>query len=401
MRASRIILLATLLAVALLAACGQSALPARQRPSGSAAGGAQVSDSPPDATPRPLPRFSDWRVAYIGPDGRLRAVTLDGKSTAVGLALPIRGFTGSGVFAAGVSPDGARLAYLSDGLLTIVDTRAGTLRRAYIHSGDSPLSWSPDGRWLALNEAGRVMRVSGADLSQTLMPPPAPSAASALAVSGPDGWLDATHVGVTYLPGSSDSRTSYQSLDLASGALRPIATVAANQGATFSAQPGGASTLFWTARYRGDPYVAQAALIDNVTGAQTPLPAITAALSNYGFLALLWRPNSTQALAVTMYRTQSGLLYFLLDSAHDTATQITLPAYPEAWTPDGTALLLAASAQQPIAEDAPGFTDTGALGSGPYTLSIAPLAATGAPGPSTMLTTRAMTIPTLGFVRTA
>lgn len=391
--------LVLLLTLALLAACARGAPATSQRPSSGAAGGSQVSAPPPDASPRPLPKFSDWRVASIGPDGRLRAISLDGKLTSVGGALPVTGFTGGGVFAAGTAPNGALLAYLSDGLLTIVDTRTGALRRAYIHSGDSPLSWSPDGRYLALNEAGSVLRVSVADFTRATMPPPS-GALPRLTVSGPDGWLDATHVGVTYLPGSSDSHTAYQSLDLSSGALTPITTVAANQGATFSVQPGSAHTLYWTAKYRGNPYVAQAALIDNATGAQTPLPAITNALSNYGFLALLWRPGSTQALAVTLYRTQPGLLYFLLDVAHDTATRLTLPAYPEAWTPDGSALLLATNRQQLMAEDAPGFNDTGVLGSGPYTLTLAPVDAQGAIGAPTMLTTQAMTIPTLGFIHT-
>jgi hypothetical protein len=339
-------------------------------------------------------------VSYIGPDGRLRAVSLDGKVTSAGSALPITGFSGSGVFTAGTSPSGALLAYLSDNLLTIVDTRTGALRRAYIHSGDAALSWSPDGRYLALNTAGSVMRVRVSDLSRATLPPQT-SAPPQRLVSGPHGWLDATHVGVTYLPASSDNQTSFQSLDLISGALSPIASVAANQGATFAVAPGGASTLFWTARYRGTPYVAQAALINNASGAQIPLPNVTEALSNYGFLALLWRPGSTQALAVTLYRTQPGLVYFLLDPAHDTATQISLPAYPEAWTPDGTALLLASNPRQPMAEDAPGFNDTGALGSGPYTLSVAPVDASGAAGHATTLTTQARTIPTLGFVRTA
>ncbi len=147
--------------------------------------------------------------------------------------------------------------------------------------------------------------------------------------------------------------------------------------------------------------MAQAALINNATGAQTALPTIANTLSNYGFLALLWRPGTTQALAVTLYRTQPGLLYFLLDVAHDTATRLTLPAYPEAWTPDGSALLLATNSQQAMAEDAPGFNDTGVLGSGPYTLTLAPVGSKGAIGAPITLTTQAMTIPTLGFIHTA
>lgn len=388
------------LTLALLAACAPGAPSTSQRPSSGATGGSQASAPPPDASPRPLPRFSDWRVATLGPDGRLHAISLDGQQTSVGGALPVTGFTGGGVFTAGTSPNGALLAYLSDGLLTIVDTRTGRLRRAYIHSGDSQLSWSPDGRYLALSEAGSVLRVNVADFTRATLPPPS-GASAQLTVSGPDGWLDPTHVGVTYLPGSSDAHTAYQSLDITSGALTPIATVAANQGATFSVQPGGAHTLFWTAKFRGNSYGAQAALINNATGAQTALPTIANVLSNYGFLALLWRPGSTQALAVTLYRTQPGILYFLLDVAHDTATRLTLPAYPEAWTPDGSALLLATNSQQAMAEDAPGFNDIGVIGSGPYTLSLASVDARGGIGAPTTLTTQAMTIPTLGFFHTA
>ncbi len=182
--------LTLLLTLALLAACAPGAPSTRQRPSSGALGGSHASAPPPDASPRPLPQFSDWRVATIGPDGRLHAISLDGTLTSVGGALPISGFSGSGVFTAGTSPNGALLAYLSDGLLTIVDTRTGVLRRAYIHSGDSPLSWSPDGRYLALHEAGRVLRVDVADFTRATMPPPPSSALPQLAVSGPDGWLD-------------------------------------------------------------------------------------------------------------------------------------------------------------------------------------------------------------------
>lgn len=363
-------------------------------------GSAPVSAPPSDLTPRPLPAFADWRLAYSGKDGRLRAVSLDGKRDSAGSALAFPGFDGTGVWTAGAAPDGKRLAYLSNGKLTIINAATGVQRASPIHVGDSRLWWSPDQRYLALSGAGVVVCVNLADGSSVSVPR-APGALPQLLVSGPYGWLDATHVAVTSLLDSSATDTSLQSLDVTTGALSPIATIQSDPGASFAVAPDGGHTLFWTARFRANPYTPQAAWINNATGAVTPLPGVAGALSSYGFLTLLWRPGSSQALAATMYPGGYGMKYLLLDAAQDTATPLGLPGYPEAWSPDGSALIVATGSQQAITEDSAGFNDTGEVGAGPFTLSAVSIDAHGTVGSDVLLTTQAMTIPMLGFVRTA
>jgi hypothetical protein len=355
---------------------------------------------PPDTFPRPLPAFSDWRATYIGADGRLHAVSLGGALDDVGSLLPIAGYTGDGVFTPGTASGGASLAYFSDARLTLVNVDSGELHTYPVHTGDSLLTWSPDGRSLALNDAGEVIAVtvaSGASATE----PPRQGAAPGIAVSAPYGWLDTTHVAVADLLASTDTRAELASLDVTSGALRPIATLKVDPGASFSVAPGGKSVLFWSAKFRGDSYTPQAALIDSASGKVTSLPKITGALTTYGFLTLLWRPGSTQALAATIQPGASNLSFMLLDVAHDTVRPLKLPGFPEAWSPDGATLLLATNGKAPITEDAPGFNDIGALGAGPFTLSAVAVDAKGNTGQPITLTTQAMTIPTLGFVRTA
>lgn len=392
--------LALLLVIALaLAACapfqvgsgGQSSPPISGAPSDT---------PPPNLSPRALPAFHDWRATYIGQDGTLRAVSLNGKHDDAGSALPIAGYAGQGVFAAGSDPTDALLAYFSDGRLSVVNAATGALHTWPVHTGDSLISWSPDGRRVALNGIGAVITVVVADGSNVSMPPRAGAPLAPL-VGAPDGWLDAAHIAVESLADSSDTQATLASLNVATGALRPIATLDADPGASFSVAPGGQTILFWTAKFRAKPYTPQAALIDAASGLVTPLPTITAALTTYGFLSLLWRPGTTQALAVTLIPGSSTLTYDLLDVAQDTVTPITLPGVPEGWSPDGATLLLATNPKHPITEDAPGFNDIGAQGAGPFTLSAVQVSASGGLGRPTTLTTHAMIIPTLGFVRTA
>jgi hypothetical protein len=357
-------------------------------------------NTPPAGKAAPLPAFTDWRLAYAGPDGRLHAVSLDGRTDSAGSALAFAGFSGLGVWAAGSSPDGRSLAYLSGGRLTILDTATGAQRSTLPHTGDSQLWWSPDQRYLALSGTAAVVRVSVADGACVSLPPGmvAPPRAG---VGGPYGWIDATHVAVVSLSANTPTVTSLQSLDVTTGELSLITGIRSDGGAAFAVAPGGASTLFWTSQFRANPFHPRVAVIDNANGDLIQLPHLTGALSPYGYITLLWRPNSTQALVGTLYPQRAGMTYALIDVAKDTATPINPPGSPEAWTPDGAALIVATNGHQTITEASPGFNDIGAVNSGPYTLSAAPVDAKGHISPPLTLTTQAMTIPMLGFVHTA
>src|SRR5271166_5487254 len=75
----------------------------------------------PPASPQPLPHFSDWRVAYLGLDGVVHAVTLDGTTDVKGPSLPDTTINSSGtdgttqygveLDSADIAPDGKTLAY--------------------------------------------------------------------------------------------------------------------------------------------------------------------------------------------------------------------------------------------------------------------------------------------------
>ncbi|HEU0028146.1 MAG TPA: hypothetical protein VFQ25_13615 [Ktedonobacterales bacterium] len=362
--------------------------------------GGLPTNTPPTGKASPLPTFTDWRLAYAGPDGRLHAVSLDGRTDSAGAALAFAGFSGLGVWAAGSSSDGRSLAYLSGGRLSILDAATGAQRSTLPHTGDSRLWWSPDQRYLALSGTAAVVRVAVADGASVSLPP-GTAAPPRSGVGGPYGWIDATHVAVVSLSANTPTVTSLQSLDMTTGKLSLITGIRSDGGAAFAVEPGGASTLFWTSQFRANPFNPRVAVINNANGDLIPLPHLTDALSPYGYITLLWRPNSTQALVGALYPQRAGMTYSLIDVAKDTATPINPPGSPEAWTPDGAALIVATTGQQPITEASAGFNDIGAVGSGPYTLGAALVDAKGHVGAPVTLTTHAMTIPMLGFVHTA
>lgn len=354
----------------------------------------------------PLPAFSDWRVAYIGADLRVHAVSLDGQTDVVGMALPlsVNGAYGTGVWAAGTSLDGKHLAYYPDASaqLTVLDTVSGvnTLINTIIPE-EAGLLWSPDQRYLALNDAGYVACINTTDGSRLIAPPVQRNTLGPIfLVSKPFGWLDATHVAVQDIPASSNSAVSLQSLDVISGQLRLIATVSSDHGGLFSVAPGWAFTFFANAQYHSDPFTPAVDRINNATGAMTPLPHLISLLPAFGFSQVLWRPGTTQALVATGFAENGNLKYYLMDAQQDTATPLAVTGFPMAWSPDGNTLIAAVGTQQDMA-NAQGFNDVGVVGSGPYTLSALTVNSQGNVQKTVTLTSQANTIPMLGFVRTA
>ncbi|HEX8727178.1 MAG TPA: hypothetical protein VF739_01060, partial [Ktedonobacterales bacterium] len=105
----------------------------------------------------PLPAFSDWRAAYLGSDGRLHAVTLDGKSDLAGPVLPGVVTTGLQLASAGASPDGHLLAYVDSGPsdigLTLFDVTAqGNADHEQRAGAIYTMYWSPDSTRVALSD---------------------------------------------------------------------------------------------------------------------------------------------------------------------------------------------------------------------------------------------------------
>ncbi|MEV8504116.1 hypothetical protein AB0368_04685 [Actinoplanes sp. NPDC051475] len=138
--------------------------PAAEAPPGSPAAAATTSTGPvrtippsgpsrPRPTPATLPKPRSTSLAALpgqafyddaGTDGDLVRLTRDGDPETV-LSAPFS--------TVGVSPDGARIAYVSDGQLLVVGTGGGEPERVYAGSAsaDQAPAWSPDGARLLID----------------------------------------------------------------------------------------------------------------------------------------------------------------------------------------------------------------------------------------------------------
>lgn len=373
---------------------------------------------PVSLSPRPLPAFSDPRVAFIGPDSLLHVVSLDGRTNAAGTPIPLAGYPVDGVWTAGTSPDGKQLAYFEDSQITTIDAASGVRSATVLSLGDSPVSWSPDQRYLALRGSGAVVCDNLATRTVLYTPQDTTALAKIPPLDGPYGWIDATHVAIVQFPDTSGTPGTHalatpapsagtwvtlSSLDVTTNQVRPIATLRGyGYLGTFSVLPGG----HWTLYYNGQdtqapitPFTPLAALIDNTTGAVTPLHHLTTLLPQSNSSTLLWRPGTTQALVAGEFG-EGKAPYLLIDALHDTATPIVLPGTPEAWSPDGSTLIVASSSQGNN-EGSFGWNDVGVVGAGPFTLTAVRVGMNGNVSSGVTLTTSAMNIPLLGFVHTA
>ncbi|MGZ3600393.1 MAG: hypothetical protein ACXVDF_10705 [Ktedonobacterales bacterium] len=349
------VILAVLVAgTVLLAGCGGRSQTATTLPSRA------TTASTPAATPTP-PAFSpfhEWRAAYIDSDDQLHAVTLDGKNAAAGPYLsPIQ--DGMAWTSAGFSPDGHYLAFQVPSL-TILDA---TRRNARTPLDPTLLAWamawSPQGDTLAVYTGpgtssyviidavtGRTRHVPGISTDYDT-----PGSVAELI-----GWIDATHLAVTLVPGGpyytapNDPRsprypltTTLASLDITTGAVRPIVTITFSTpppgGSRFLLSPDGTKALFYT-------WQSQTQLVDVIdiaTGQVTPLPTIAAqiAKSSQWMASFAWRPASDTIAASLPY--PSAMEAVLLDVRRDTVTHLNLSNgqwWVEGWAPDAKTLIL-------------------------------------------------------------
>lgn len=370
-------------------------------------------------TPRPLPAFGDPRVAYIGPDSLLHVVSLDGKTNLAGTPIPLAGFPANGIWAAGTSPDGRQLAYYEYSGVTTIDAASGVRSSVDIKGiGDSEISWSPGQRYIALRGSGAIICDNLATRTFFYTPQDTTALAMIPPLDGPYGWIDATHVAIVQFPDRSGTPGTHSlatpapsagtwvtlaSLDVATNQVRPIATLRGyGYLGTFSVLPGGRWTLYYDGQSTQapvTPFTSLAALIDNTTGAVTPLHHLTSLLPQSNLATLLWRPGATQAIAAGDFG-QGKSPYLLIDALHDTATPITLPGIPVAWSPDGSTLVVVSSSQGNN-YGVYGWNDVGTVGAGPFTLTAVRVGMNGGVSAGVTLTASAMNIPLLGFVHTA
>jgi hypothetical protein len=375
------------IALVVLAGCGHSTIPADSQGHGTATPARSQGTSTPAGA---LPHFSDWRAVYLGPDGRAHIATLDGKIDLAGPILPDLTSYGLNVTNAGVGPDGKLLAYGAD-YLNLVDLTGRTPPRSVpVYGGVNDLIWSPHGNKL-------YSYLGGGQFSYVSLPSgQATNVAPGQGVADEVGWIDDTHLAAVSYQGAgfvTDSNgdqiptsATLDSVDITTDQVRTLATIQGGGPTTFQfvVSPDGTQALYFDATFRDVPFTPQAALINLATGNVTPLSTI-AQTTGADFSRVAWRPG-TDTLAVSSDTSTSGpLKTWLIDVRADTATQIVPTGFPMGWAPANGPLVLSSDWQSEI-------------GRGPYTLHAVSCTG-GARCSSTTLTEQAMTFTFLGFMR--
>ncbi len=336
------------------------------------------STAAPQATPPPpLPAFSDWRVAYIGEDDRLRIVSLDGRTDLAGPYVPSRDHLGEAHGGVATAPDGHSLAYPTSLGVVVARLAPGHVPINVINGLYFDLSWAPNSDQLALGSRGS---------SISLWRPGETEARVVYERSGervdPIGWIDEGHLAILI----GVNTLTVASLDLASGDVQPLTTFFQEQVGVpqFTMAPQGRQILLSSCSFHDQPFNHRLGVIDTATGVYHSLDNTRAktdsCLENPAFQADTGRLIASQETPGNPVATT-----WMLDIAHDTATRTPIPGFPVAWAP----------------ANGPMITSSGhevVDGLGPYTIRAAHPSASTA---TLTLTTTAMTFPALGLVRTA
>lgn len=363
--------------IALLAACGA--------PSGARSAAQHTGSAVPTATASPaFPAFSDWRIAYLATDGRVHVVAQDGTHDMAGPALPGLTIDGLDIASAGVSPDGRLFAYSGDELVIVrLAGAGGTPAVTETHQRADDLSWSPDSRYLAFVGNGPVGGWSVYDartgaFTQVQVHLSSPKLAFR-------GWINDQHMAVVPAVDVSASQQALQVVDVATGGVRTIATLATGALGTphFAMSPDGKGVLVSNCAFRSDPYTPLVEVIQTATGQVRELTRIEQAAHSC-FADVAWKPGTQTVAVTTGFSEQQS---YLLDLTGDAATALPGSAHVLGWAPDSGALVT-------------GTSDLARVGSTPHSLSIVPPPVTSGAAPL-MLTQSAVTFAMLGLVRTA
>lgn len=341
-----------------------------------------------------LPPFSDWRAAYLDGDGRVHAVTLDGKTDVMGPLLSGLTSPSLGFWSAGISPNGRFVAYAPPSL-RVVDLTGQHTNIVHVGGLAYAMFWSFDSSQLALDEGDGMLAIFNTPNGMTnVIQNIPPKTVSTLL-----GWIDSTHLAVTDLQGvtlatAPNGQDQYATsialaaLDITTGHVQMIATIRSPGlgNWAFTLSPDGHKILFSNRQLRDYPYTPLVDEIDTATGAITPLSGIEQATGS-GFTSVAWQPGTDRVAVSTGFIVNSDLKNWLLDLGHDQEQSLPNTGFVAGWAPESSTLVLTTGQQ---IEN----------GTGPFTLTALALDANGQVASSTTLTQTAMTFPFIGFVRT-
>jgi hypothetical protein len=331
----------------------------------------------PQASPPPLPAFSDWRVAYVGEDARLHIVSLDGRTDLAGPYVPSRDHLGEAHGGVATAPDGHSLAYPTSLGVVVARLAPGHVPINVINGLYFDLSWAPNSDLLALGSRGD---------SISLWRPGETEARVVYERSGervdPIGWIDEGHLAIVI----GLNTLTVASLDLVSGAVQPLTTFLQEQVGVpqFTMAPYGRQILLSSCSFHDQPFHHLLGVIDTATGAYHALDNTRAQIDSC-LESLAFQADTGRLIASQEQPGNPVAATWTLDVGHDTATRTPVPGFPVAWAP----------------ANGPMITSSGhevVDGLGPYTIRAALPSASSS---TLTLTTTAMTFPALGLVRTA
>jgi anti-sigma factor RsiW len=372
-----------------------------------------------------LPKFADWRAAYLGADHQVHLVSMDGRQAITAPSLPQAALLTATPLPpyqnVAASPDGHALAYISGGgatlpgigvvsagPITVLDLPTGALSTFDVLA--TACYWAPTQHVLAALGADpstpALYRLQSGSAVATLIPRYAGQVAFLRRIVG---WTDDRHVLAIFNPSPAPlvrattsatpaaaplaqplaqslsgglSRIGLGIVDMSTGDVRLLGNLPLEP-ETFLSPDGKA--LFIPTSWWNDT----AMLVDTSTGHIRLLPAIgrtftgklqrvrtslDAPNANWAMHAA-WRPGDTQvalSLASGGPTPTGGAVTqpsgtWLLDLAADSATQVTFRTYPLAWVPQTKALVTA----DPPDQQADGSYPANGVGVGP-TLYLLP-----------------------------
>jgi len=357
----------------------------------------------PSIVRSPLPAFSDWRVAYMGVDNRIHAVTLDGKTDVAGATLPFGPAgtppnLGGGIENPGFGPDGRTLAYVTDQGFIIMNVASNQIPQIIVNHNSDPdtLQWAPDGHSLVLFEIPNGFFLAHINDGSIVPTPGNPFLDPAFQGNASlDVWFNDTEVLFTRLGGTSNqTRYQYYAFNVTSGKSRliaaiPIPTPSPPYGVEASVLPNRANILYFFTSIQGDSITPTVSLFDIGSSTNIPLPNLTKLNTPeaLGLQNFRWRPGTQIAALCTGSPVNHNLKDWLVDPANDKVTPLPSIGFPVGWSPDGKTLILSSDR---ISEK----------GGGPYTITALTFQNDGSMT-QTVLTTTAMNFNFIGFVRTA